>query len=82
MASSRHTVIPRASRPLAKAINSRSSVGVTRRWSSGYPWYPPAWTFSAGPLRHAVFTKALARTRLGQRAASARTHSRRVASAA
>jgi hypothetical protein len=32
--------------------------------------------FSAGPLRHAVFMRALARTRLGWRSTSARTRSR------
>ena len=35
MENCRQTVIPRASRSLPKAISSRSSESVTRRWSSG-----------------------------------------------
>ena len=61
MANSRQTVIPSARRSLTNTISSRSSAGVTRRWSSGHSRSSPAWMFSTGPLRHAVFNRALAR---------------------
>jgi len=43
--------MPSASRSLAKAMSERSSAGVIRRTSSGYPRNPPAWMFSTGPFQ-------------------------------